>query len=94
MKYKIKQIKDVENCEYSFKYYDQCKDKIDLKDYEVVYEGELDYLEMPDALEERFKIFNIKRPKDFEGRSMSISDIVEVDGKNYYCDDIGWVELK
>lgn len=94
MKYKIKQIKDVENCEYSFKYYDQCKDNIDLKDYEVVYEGELDYLEMPDALEELFKIFNIKRPKDFEGRSMSISDIVEVDGKNYYCDDIGWVELK
>lgn len=94
MKYKIKQIKDVENCEYAFKYYDQCKDKINLNDYEVVYEGELDYLEMPDALEELFKIFNIKRPKDFEGRSMSISDIVEVDGKNYYCDDIGWVELK
>ena len=94
MKYKIKQIKDVENCEYSFKYYDQCKDKIDLKDYEVVYEGELDYLGMPDALEELFKIFNIKRPKDFKGRSMSISDIVEVDGKNYYCDDIGWKELK
>ena len=49
---------------------------------------------MPDALEELFKIFNIKRAKDFEGRSMSISDIVEVDGKNYYCDDIGWKELK
>ena len=94
MKYKIKQIRDVENCEYSFKYYDQCKDKINLNDYEVVYEGELDYLEMPDALEELFKIFNIKRPKDFEGRSMSISDIVEVDGKNYYCDGVGWVELK
>ena len=94
MKYKIKQIKDVENCEYAFEHYNWCKDKINLKDYEVVYEGELDYLEMPDALEELFKIFNIKRPKDFEGRSMSISDIVEVDGKNYYCDDIGWKELK
>ena len=94
MKYKIKQIKDAENCEYYLKHYNWVKDKIDLKDYEVVYAGELDYLEMPDALEELFKIFNIKRPKDFEGRSMSISDIVEVDGKNYYCDDIGWVELK
>ena len=94
MKYKIKQIKDAENCEYYLKHYNWVKDKIDLKDYEVVYEGELDYLEMPDALEELFKIFNIKRPKDFEDRSMSISDIVEVDGKNYYCDDIGWKELK
>ena len=43
MKYKIKQIKDVDNCEYSFKYYEQCKDKINLDDYEVVYEGEQEY---------------------------------------------------
>ena len=81
MKYKIKQIKDAENCEYTFEHYNWCKDKISLDDYEVVYEGELDYPEMPDALEELFDIFNIRRPNDFEGRSMSVSDIVEVDGK-------------
>lgn len=94
MKYKIKQIKDVDNCEYSFKYYEQCKDKINLDDYEVVYEGELDYPEMPNALEELFDIFNIRRPNDFEGRSMSVSDIVEVDGDNYYCDAVGRVKLQ
>ena len=94
MKYKIKQIKDAENCEYTFEHYNWCKDKISLDDYEVVYEGELDYPEMPDALEELFDIFNIRRPNDFEGHSMSVSDIVEVDGKNYYCDAAGWVELK
>ena len=94
MKYKIKQIKDADNCEYSFKYYEQYKDKIDLKDYEVVYEGELDCQEIQNALEELFKIFNIKIPEDFKGCSMSISDIVEIDGKNYYCDFVGWEELK
>ena len=94
MKYKIKQIKDVDNCEYSFKYCEQCKDKIDLKDYEVAYEGELDCPEVSNTPEELFKIFNIKIPEDFKGRSMSISDIVEIDGKNYYCDMIGWKELK
>ena len=94
MKYKIKQIKDAENCEYAFRRYNWVKDKIDLKDYEVVYEGELDCPEMPNALEELFEIFNNKRPKDFERRSMSISDIVEIDGKNYYCDFVGWEELK
>ena len=94
MKYKIKQIKDAENCEYTFEHYNWCKDKISLDDYEVVYEGELDYPEMPDALEELFDIFNIRRPNDFEGRSMSVSDIVEVDGENYYCDAVGWVKLK
>ena len=94
MKYKIKQIKDVENCEYTFEHYNWCKDKINLDDYEVVYEGELDYPEMPNALEELFDIFNVRRPNDFEGRSMAVSDIVEVDGDNYYCDAVGWVKLK
>ena len=94
MKYKIKQIKDVENCAYAFKRYAWAENVIDLNDYEVVYEGELDCPEMPNALEELFEIFNNKRPKDFERRSMSISDVVEIDGKNYYCDFVGWVELK
>ena len=94
MKYKIKQIKDVENCAYAFKRYEWAKNVLDLNDYEVVYEGELDCPEMPNALEELFEIFNVKRPKDFERRSMSISDIVEIDGKNYYCDFVGWEELK
>ena len=94
MNYKIKQIKDVDNCEYAFKHYNWCKDQIDLDDYKVVYEGELEYPEMPNALEELFEIFNIRRPEDFKGRSMSVSDIVEVDSKNYYCDVAGWVELK
>ena len=94
MKYKIKQIKDVENCAYAFKRYEWAKNVIDLNDYEVVYEGELDYPEMPNALEELFEIFNVRRPKDFERRSMSISDVVEIDGKNYYCDFVGWEELK
>ena len=94
MKYKIKQIEDVENCAYAFKRYEWAKNVLDLNDYEVVYEGELDYPEMPNALEELFEIFNIKIPEDFKGRSMSISDIVEIDGKNYYCDFVGWEELK
>ena len=94
MKYKIKQIKDIRNCEYAFRHYNLVKDKINLDDYEVVYEGELDYSEMPNALEELFEIFNVRRPNDFKGRSMSISDIVEIDGKNYYCDAVGWKELK
>ena len=94
MNYKIKQIKDVENCEYVFRHYNWVKDKINLDDYEVVYEGELDYPEMPNVLEELFDIFNVRCAYDFTGHSMSVSDIVELDGKNYYCDAAGWVELK
>ena len=94
MKYKLKQIKDIRNCEYTFEHYNWCKDKINLKDYEVTYEGELNCPEISDALEELFEIFNIRRPNDFKGRSMSVSDIVEIDGDNYYCDAAGWVKLQ
>ena len=94
MKYKIKQIKDIRNCGYTFMHYNWCKDQINLDDYEVVYEGELECSEISEALEELFEIFNIRHPEDFKGRSLSVSDIVEVDGENYYCDAAGWVKLK
>ena len=94
MKYKIKQIKDIRNCGYAFMHYNWCKDQINLDDYEVVYEGELECSEISEALEELFEIFNIRHPEDFKGRSMSVSDIVEVDGDNYYCDAAGWKKLK
>lgn len=95
MEYKIKQIKDLKNCDYAFEHYDWCKDKINLNDYEVVYEGEIEVGTDPTStLEKLFEIFNIAHPEDFNGHSLSVSDIVELDGKNYYCDAFGWVELK
>lgn len=29
----------------------------------------------------------------FHGHSLSMSDVVEIDGKYYYCDDFGWEEI-
>lgn len=29
----------------------------------------------------------------FHGHSLSMSDVVEIDGKYYYCDDYGWEEV-
>ena len=95
MKYKIKQIKDIKNCDYSFEWWDWAKDKFNLDDYEVVYEGEIDLISGSEisTLEELFEIFNINHPKDFRGHSLSVSDVVELDGKNFYCDAHGWKEL-
>jgi len=94
MRYKIKQIKDIKNCDYAFEWWDWAKDKFTLNDYEVVYEGEIDSVSPQHALEELFEIFNIRHPEDFRGHSLSVSDVVELDGKNYYCDSIGWKELE
>ena len=63
----------------------------DIADYETVYEGEFDSGDDIDViLDNIFEIFNIDHPSDFRGHSLSVSDVVVIDGVKYYCDSIGW----
>ena len=93
--YKIYQLKDNKNT-YLFMHYDFASTHgLNIKDYELVYEGDIDpecrsYL---GVLEEIFEIFNIRRPVDFRGHSLSVSDVVWLDGKYNYCDFAGWESL-
>jgi len=61
--------------------------------YQIVY----DNVQKTDNLEEIFYLFNCCHPYDFQGRSMSVSDIIEVidndDHTFYYCDTFGFVEI-
>ncbi len=72
------------------------KHGFDLKpsNYKKVYEGKLNAL---DTLESLYERFNIYRPEDFKGHSMSVSDIVvlRLDGKEsaYYVDGIGFTSI-
>lgn len=66
-------------------------------DYEKVYEGETNLDEKFDnitILENLFAKFNLDHPEDFHGHSLSVSDVVDLDGTLYYCDDYGWVNTK
>ena len=59
--------------------------------YECVFSGEID-AEDP---EEVYAIFNLTYPKDYHGRSMSVSDVVEFvntseSSEFYFCDRIGF----
>ena len=45
-------------------------------------------------LENIYEKFNCNRPKDFQGHSLSVSDIVAVDRQLYYCKDIGFEKMK
>lgn len=94
--YKIKQIKDIKNCAYSFEWWDWAKERFTLADYDVVYEGEIEDENKPDTyyLEMLFTKFNIAHPEDFKGHSLSVSDVVELNGVNYYCDSAGWVKVE
>ena len=70
----------------------------DIDHYEVVYVGELTKQgDQIDVLEGIFTKFNIDRPEDFKGHSLSVSDIValKVGGvvSCHYVDSIGFAEL-
>lgn len=95
MKYQLLQIKKWEDCNYFFRGWDCAKkNHFTLSDYEVVYEGEIEGTNIGEVLEYLFRIFNIQQPKDFRGHSMSVSDVVCLDGKYYYTDNVGFEEVK
>ena len=66
--------------------------------YDPIYTGDLqDVSKTPEKLESLFQTFNISRPGDFCGHSLSVSDIVALkqDGQAsyHYCDSVGFKEL-
>ena len=68
--------------------------EVNCADYELVYTAPLTEKDTLDGIYERF---NIQRPADFTGHSLSVSDVVVLnDGstvKAYYVDSIGFAEL-
>lgn len=68
--------------------------EVNRADYELVYTAPLTE---KDTLEAIYECFNIQRPADFTGHSLSVSDVVVLnDGKSIkacYVDSIGFAEL-
>ena len=67
-------------------------------DYTAVYAGELCYAgDTGNKLDGLYQTFNMNRPEDFTGHSLSVSDIVALKQNgvvtSYYVDSIGFVEL-
>ena len=69
-------------------------ENLSIKDYDLVYQGDIADFSSEDFLEEIYVKFNLDRPKDFMGHSLSISDVVVTEINNeqkaYYCDRIGF----
>ena len=95
MNYKIYQT-DPRTCDYCFEWWSWAQDRFNFKrDYKEVYSGTVVPNEDgPKAtLEDLYQKFNIDHPADFKGHSLSVSDVVELDGKFYYCDNVGWLDI-
>jgi len=70
-----------------FRSWDRVKDRFDFSIYELKWTGKV---REGISLDGIFEIFNLDRPHDFKGHSMSVSDVVYYKGNYWYCDNIGW----
>ena len=91
VEYKLWQTGD-ENQEFlSFK-----ESRFDFSKYTLKYEGTLTVENEKEdlyALEELFFLLNCMHPADYETRSLSMSDVIEINNNYYYCDTFGWKKL-
>ena len=73
-----------------------CIDYVHPEYYENTYEGEIETNKINEfkILEEIFTLLNVNHPEDYKGHSLSVSDIVVLNGKKYYCDSYGWKEVE
>ena len=99
MKFTVMQLKNIRDVDYAFMDYEFArKHDFKLKDYKEVYHSEM-YVDDGETtehfLDSVFTTFNIFRPDDFNGHSMSVSDIIKLeDGRVFYVDSIGYAEVK
>ena len=67
---------------------------VDLNNYDRVYSGEL---KPGTSLEDLYTQFNLYRPEDYRGHSMSVSDLVILNqgGETaaFFCDSIGFTDV-
>ena len=73
---------------------DLCKIDSDL--YDMVYEGQTEVGEDEEAivtLEYLYMKFQGEKPEGYTGHSLSVSDVVVLDGTAYYVDDYGFEKI-
>lgn len=74
-------------------------DLVEGKNYDKVYSGPLSdkFTDRNSQLEDIYTTFNLYHPKDFRGHSLSVSDVVVIEGDGkasaYYCDSVGFQEV-
>lgn len=68
--------------------------KVDLNNYDEVHKDVAYNDSITEILENLFSQFNTVYSEGYKGRSMSVSDIVMIDGAYYYCNPFGWLRIE
>ena len=63
------------------------------ENYDLVYTGSLDEFKDENKLEAIYTKFNLDRPEDFRGHSLSVSDIIVMNNEANYVDSYGFVDV-
>lgn len=63
------------------------------QDYNLIYEGTINNADPETILDDIFYKFNIDHPKNFNNRSLSSGDIVEINNIYYLCLSVGWKKI-
>ena len=99
-KYKILQIKNDPQVAHGIKFsgLDELekfglRDKLTLDIYKEVYSGEIENGEISQLLERIYSMFQGVKPVNYNGHSISVSDVVCMDDKYYFCDRYEWKEI-
>ena len=95
MKIKVYQINpELDQHSTLFRSYDSAMKnagRIDPSIYKTIFDGNVDAKDLEDV----FAVLNFSQPVGYNGHSLSVSDIVEMEGGGcFYCDSFGFQELK
>lgn len=92
--YQVLQLKENENRrKLAWLPFDEVEGGPKLENYRSVYSKTVtEEQECPDndLLETIFSFCQSCKDKNYQGHSLSVSDVVLLDGKPYYCDSYGW----
>lgn len=68
---------------------------VNINEYVTVYTGHIEpRATVHETLEAIYTMFNINHPADYKGRSLSVSDLVVLEGTGtYFCDSIGFKQI-
>lgn len=100
MKFTIYQIKEIESIEskFSFRPWRIVSTIFSFDNYNKVYENDLNNWDVNETddiimLDIIYSIFNERHPEDYNGHSISVSDIIEINNRFYFCDSFGWKDI-
>lgn len=95
--YQVNMDRDSEKHNVAFMNYESLKkfqgtQDIDSEIYNKVFDGEVECKDLEDV----FEMFNTNHPKGYRGRSLSVSDVVEIVGEQstfHFCDSFGFQDV-